>query len=78
MIYAIGESQDVAEELTLNWGVTPLVMPFDPLDLDKNIASALQLLLHRRLIRKGSHVVIVSSITGGDQVVDAVQVREVK
>src|SRR6266404_9649675 len=32
LIYAIGQSQDVAEELTLNWGVFPLVAQFDPVN----------------------------------------------
>lgn len=77
-IYAIGQDRDVAEELTLHWGVVPLVMPFDPTDLDKNIQSALDLLVARHHLRKGSHVIIISSILAGDQIVDAVQMREVR
>ena len=45
VIYAIGENPDVAEELTLNWGVSPLVMQFDPHNLDKNIELSLNTLL---------------------------------
>jgi pyruvate kinase len=77
IIYAFGQSQAVAEELTLNWGVVPMVMPFDPHNLDHNIASALRTLLEKRLLRKGHTVVVVSSISAGDQVVDAVQMRVV-
>ncbi len=33
-------------------------------------------LLDRHLLRRGSHVVIVSSISAGNRVVDAVQMRE--
>jgi pyruvate kinase len=77
-IYAFGESWDVAEELTLNWGVVPIVMQFDRDNLEKNIETALKILMERRLLRKGSHVVIVSSIAAGDQFVDAVQMREVR
>lgn len=76
-IYAIGESQNVAEELSLNWGVVPLVMPFDAQDLEKNIESGLQLLLDRKFIRRGSHVVVVTSVAAGHQIVDSVQMREV-
>jgi len=77
VIYAFGQSQDVAGELTLNWGVVPMVMTFDPHNLDHNIASALRILLEKRLLRKGNTVVVVSSISAGDQVVDAVQMRVV-
>jgi pyruvate kinase len=77
LIYAIGQSQDVAEELTLNWAVFPLVMEFDPHNLDKNIEVALKLLLSRQLLHKGNTVVVVSSISAGGQVVDAVQMRVV-
>jgi pyruvate kinase len=77
MIYAIGESKDVAEELTLHWGVTPLVMQFDPHNLDKNIELALKTLVGRRFLHRGNTAVIVSSISAGEQVVDAVQMRVV-
>jgi pyruvate kinase len=77
VIYAIGESPDVAEELTLNWGVFPLVMQFDPHNLDKNIELSLKMLLGRHLLHQGNTVVVVSSISAGGQVVDAVQMREV-
>ena len=30
VIYAVGEKPEVACELALNWGVAPIVMPFDP------------------------------------------------
>jgi pyruvate kinase len=76
-IYAIGESQDVAEELTLHWGVVPLVMKFDPNNLDGNIEAAIKMLLQRKLLRKNNNIVVVSSILSGDKVVDAVQMREV-
>jgi pyruvate kinase len=77
LIYAIGQSESVAKELTLNWAVFPLVMEFDPHNLDKNIEMALKLLLRRHLLHKGNTVVVVSSISAGSQVVDAVQMRVV-
>jgi len=76
-IYAIGQSQDVAEELTLNWGVFPLVAQFDPHNLDKNIGLAVKTLLAKHWLRKGNTIVIVSSISAGDETVDAVQMRVV-
>jgi pyruvate kinase len=77
VIYAVGQSQDVAEELTLNWGVIPVVVQFDPHNLDKNIELALKTLVGKHLLRKGHTVVIVSSISAGNQTVDAVQMRVV-
>ncbi len=77
VIYAIGQDQDVAEELTLHWGVVPLVMPFDPHNLDKNIEAAIDLLHQKKFLRKGNTVVVVSSIQAGEQIVDAVQMRTV-
>ena len=77
LIYAVGESQDVAEELTLHWAVSPLVMNFDPHNLDKNIDLAIGTLLGRKLLHKGNTVVVVSSISAGSQIVDAVQMRVV-
>lgn len=77
VIYAVGERPEVAGELTLNWGVVPVHMPFDPGSLDKNIELALKTLVQKRLLRKGHTVVVVSSIQSGDQIVDAVQMRVV-
>jgi pyruvate kinase len=77
MIYAIGESRDVAEELTLHWGVVPLVMQFDPHNLDKNIELALKTLLGRKMLHRGNTVVVVSTISAGEETVDAVQTRVV-
>ncbi|MBI4326326.1 MAG: pyruvate kinase [Chloroflexi bacterium] len=77
-ICAVCQSQDVANSLALNWGVFPIVIPFDQADLEKNIAEAMQVLLAKGLLVKGNTAVVISSITAGDQVVDAVQMREVK
>jgi len=77
LIYAVGESLDVAEELTLHWGVIPIVVQFDPHNLDKNIELSLGTLLGRRMLHKGNTVVVVSSISAGGQIVDAVQMRVV-
>ncbi len=76
-IYAVGERPEVAGELTLNWGVVPVLMQFDASSLDKNIELALKTLVQKHLLRKGHTVVVVSSINSGDQIVDAVQMRVV-
>ena len=76
-IYALGQRLDVAQQLTLNRAVIPLVIQFDPFDLDGNIQLALKTLMEKKLLRTGHTVVIVSSINADNQIVDAVQMRTV-
>ncbi len=76
-IYAVCENWSVANALALNWGVTPVVAPFNHADPEKTIDPALQSLIANGLLQKGNTVVIISSITVGEQIVDAVQMRVV-
>ena len=77
VIYAVCSSWDVANGLALNWGVIPVVASFDHVDPERNIEPALQALVTQGMIRKASTVVIISTISVGDQIVDAVQMRVV-
>jgi len=77
VIYAICESWSVANALAMNWGVTPVIASFNHADPEKTIDPALQLLLAKGMLHKSNTVVIISSITVGDQIVDAVQMRVV-
>jgi pyruvate kinase len=76
-IYAICENWGVANALGLNWGVAPIVIPFNHADPEKTIDPAIQLLIQKGLLKSGNTVVITSSITVGEQLVDAVQMRVV-
>lgn len=76
-IYAVCESWSVANALSLNWGVTPIVIPFNHADPEKTIDPALRKLCDKSLLQKGNTVVIISSITVSEQIVDAVQMRVV-
>jgi pyruvate kinase len=76
-IYALCESKNVAESLALSWGVIPCVISFDHAAPEKTIELALQTLLKRNLLKPGNTVVIISSISAGEQIVDAVQMRQV-
>jgi pyruvate kinase len=76
-IFAVCENWSVANALALNWGVTPLVSSFNHADPEKTIDPALHTLLGDGLLNKGNTVVIISSITVGEQIVDAVQMRVV-
>jgi len=75
--YAVCENWVVANALALNWGVTPIVIPFNHEDPEKTIDPALKSLIEKGLLKKGSTAVIISSITVGEQIVDAVQMRVV-
>jgi pyruvate kinase len=77
MVYAICNSEEVAQKLTLNWGVVPVVLQFTHREPAANIESALDLLKEKKYLHVGESVVVVSSITSGEQVVDAVQMRSV-
>ncbi len=77
VIYAMCENWSVANALALNWGVTPLVASFNHADPEKTIDPALQTLLAKGLLKKGNTIVVISSITVGEQIVDAVQMRVV-
>ena len=76
-IYAVCENWAVANALALNWGVTPVVIPFNHPDPEKTIEPAVQLLIRKGLLKKQNTAVIISSISVGEQIVDAVQMRVV-
>jgi pyruvate kinase len=76
-IYAICESEILANSFALSWAVTPFIVTFDH-DLRENtIQNALGKLVSAGKLQRGNTVVIVSSIPAGDTTVDAVQMRTV-
>ncbi|HEU0039374.1 MAG TPA: pyruvate kinase [Verrucomicrobiae bacterium] len=76
-IYGLCARAEVAGGLTLSWGVTPFVVPFDLINPENTIEAALSALVEQSQLDKGNTVVIVGSILVGDQIVDAVQMRVV-
>jgi len=74
-IYALCENKEVAESLALTWGVTPFVISFDHESPEQTIELALKTLAEQGRLSQGNSVVIISSISAGEQVVDAVQMR---
>ena len=69
--------EEVAGGLTLSWGVTPFVVPFDLINPENTIEAALKILVEQGRLHKSQTVVIIGSILVGDQIVDAVQMRVV-
>lgn len=76
-IYGLCARAEVAGGLTLSWGVTPFVVPFDLINPENTIEAALTALVEQRQLDKGNTVVIIGSILVGEQIVDAVQMRVV-
>jgi len=76
-IYGVCENKDVAEGLTLSWGVTPLVIAFNHANPEETIELAMKALVANGRLRQGNTLVVISSISAGEQIVDAVQMRVV-
>jgi pyruvate kinase len=76
-VFALCARDEVANGLTLSWGVTPFVVPFDLINPENTIEAAMKLLVNGGQLHKGTTVVIIGSILVGDQIVDAVQMRVV-
>jgi len=67
----------VVNALALTWGVTPLIASFNHADPEKTIDPALQTLIAKGLLKRGNTIDVISSITVGKQIADAVQIRVV-
>jgi pyruvate kinase len=76
-IYALCPGKEAAGGLTLSWGVTPFVVPFDLINPENTIEAALKSLVKQGCLKSGATTVIVGSIIVGEQIVDAVQMRVV-
>src|SRR6185369_7270520 len=76
-IYGLAVREEVANGLTLSWGVTPFVVPFDLINPENTIEASLKMLIEQGRLHKGTTVVIIGSILVGDQIVDAIQMRVV-
>jgi len=74
-ICALCAREEVAASLTLSYGVSPFVVPFDLINPENTINNALKLLTERQRLSPGSTVVIIGSILINEQIVDAVQMR---
>lgn len=76
-IYGLCARDHVARGLSLSWGVTPMVVPFDMINPENTIESALKALIAEGRLQTGNTVVVIGSILIADQIVDAVQMRVV-
>jgi pyruvate kinase len=76
-IYGLCAREHVARGLSLSWGVTPMVIPFDLINPQNTIETAFKIMVADGHLKKGQTAVIIGSILVGDQIVEAVQMRVV-
>ena len=76
-IFAICEFPGVADSLTLNWGVKSFVHTFDHAAPEKTIETSLARMVREGWLRPGQTVVVISSISAGEQIVDVIEMRVV-
>jgi pyruvate kinase len=74
-VFALCQSEHVAATLSLNWGTTAFVVPFDVTQPQNTIETAIQTLLAKGHLRPTSVIVVVGSIIAGDHTIEAVQMR---
>jgi len=77
MVYGLCARESVARGLAISWGVSPMVIPFDLINPQNTIETALKIMIEQESLKKGQTVVIIGSILSGDQIIDAVQMRVV-
>ncbi|MCB1178233.1 MAG: pyruvate kinase, partial [Leptospiraceae bacterium] len=77
IIHAFTNMTSVRRKLLLNRGILPYRLDFSN-DPEKTIASAIQIIKKKNMIRSGDKVVILSDIIAGSDRVETIQIREVK
>jgi pyruvate kinase len=76
-IFAVCETWEMADALAINWGITPIVIKFDHGNPERTIEDALKSLVEKGYLKAGNTTVIITSISAGNKLVDAVQMRVV-
>ncbi|MCU0771863.1 MAG: pyruvate kinase [Verrucomicrobia bacterium] len=77
-IIGVCESDTVARSLSLHWGVIPVVSRFHESRPEETIRAAFRMLVEQGQLHAGNTVVVIGSISAGDEIVDAVQMRIVE
>jgi pyruvate kinase len=74
-VFALCEREHVAATLSLNWGTTAFVVPFDSTQPQNTIETAIKTLVVQGHLHPASIVVVVGSIIAVDNTIEAVQMR---
>ncbi len=76
-LYAFTDNPKLLNQLTLNWGIRPYMMAFEQ-DPAKNFERAIVTLKQQGLVKPGSHVVAVTEINIGGQLIDTILMETVE
>jgi len=76
-LYAFTENPKLLNQLTLNWGIRPYFMAFDP-DPARNFENAIAILKSQQLVKAGSNVVAVTEVNIGGRLIDTILMETVE
>lgn len=75
-IFAFTDDEKVFRQLLLPWGVEPFLMEFSS-DPEQTILDALAYLKRKQWCEEGAWLVVITNALANDQIVDAMQLRQV-
>jgi pyruvate kinase len=76
-IFAFTPSDEVQRQLSILWGISPVLLKFTD-DANATIEAAEKWLREKKLATAGDHLVVISDVRAGASSVDAVQLRIAK
>jgi len=76
-IFAFAPDEDVCSQLSVCWGVCPILLEFSD-DPNDTIEAAEKYLRQRKLVQPNDHLVVLSDVRAGEALVDCVQLRHVE
>jgi pyruvate kinase len=76
-IFAFTPSEEVQRQLSIFWGISPVLLKFTD-DPNATIEAAEKYLREKKLAAAGDHFVVISDVRAGAAFVDAVQLRTAK
>ncbi len=75
-IFAFCNTPETCCKISLNWGIVPLLLPFEK-DPEETIEAAVNLLRKKGHVHAGDNLVIVSDLQAGQSTFDSIQLRPV-
>jgi len=75
-LYAFTDNPKLLNQLTINWGIRPYFLKFDP-DPARNFENAIAILKQQGLVKSGSNVVAVTEVTISGRLIDTILMETV-
>jgi pyruvate kinase len=76
-IYAFTDIESLFRQLLFPWGVEPFLMDFSD-DPEQTVCDALDYLKRKNWCAPGTWLVVITNVLAGEQIVDTLQLRQVK